>query len=151
MMKRGAILTLVLLIVGLVTPLTAEEEVEMIVIPHLGGSLAVNLDAVETVFYMERDGRQRFHMVWHGNAEGKTVEGAEALEVWNQVRNSHETAFIWVSHMGGTMGIAHEAITSLFFMPAKDGKAAMLRVNYGPDAKTVEGEDALTLWKSLSN
>jgi len=141
---------LVVSMLVLCVPAVAEEmEPQMIVMSHMGGSLAVSLEAVETVFYMEKDGGHRFHLVWAGNAEGKTIQGAEAGEVWKAIRGRFEAEFVWVSHMGGTLGIAREHITSVFYMPAKDGKAATMRINYNGESKAVEGDAADGLWKEL--
>lgn len=126
-----------------------EEEAELIVMSHLGGRLAVNLEVVETVFYMENDGRQRLHVVWRGNPEGKTVEGPEAADIWKTIRRKWKSEFIWASHMGGSLGITLDSLTSVFYMPARDGKPASLRINYGSEAKTIEGEEADTLWKTI--
>lgn len=134
----------------LTVSVAAGEEDEMIVMAHLGGSLAVNLDAVETVFYLEKDGRQRFHLVWRGNAEGTTIEGAQATETWNRIQGEWKDDFLWVTHMGGSIGIARDAVSSVFFMAPKDGKRAMLRINYGSDSKAIEGAEAESLWASLS-
>lgn len=151
MTKRLSVLVaLALVALALAFPAAAEEEEAMIVMTHLGGSLAVNLEAVETVFYMEKDGRQRFHLVWQGNAEGKTIEGAEAAELWGRFQGQWKDEFLWAPHMGGSLGISRDKVTSVFFMPEKDGKPATLRINYGGEAKTIEGAEAEALWKALS-
>ena len=142
---------LIVAMLVLCVPAVAEEmEPQMIVMSHMGGSLAVSLEAVETVFFMEKDGGQRFHLVWDGNPEGKTIQGDEAGEVWKAIQGRFEGEFVWVSHMGGTLGIAREHITSVFYMPAKDGKAATVRINYNGESKAVEGDEAAAIWKMLS-
>lgn len=148
--RVSALLLSGMLFAALAVPAVAGEENEMIVMSHMGGSLAVSLDAVETVFYMEKDGKQRFHLVWEGNAEGKTIEGAEGTTLWKSIQGTWKDAFLWAPHMGGTLGISREAVTSVFFMPEKDGKKATLRINYGGEAKSVEGAEAEALWASMS-
>jgi hypothetical protein len=109
-MKRASLVT-VILVLTMSLPLAAgESEVEMMILPHLGGSLAVSFDVVETAFFMDKDGRQRFHLVWSGNPEGKTLEGAGAVEAWTKIREGREKDFLWTAHMGGTLGIARRAI-----------------------------------------
>jgi hypothetical protein len=149
-MKRASLVT-VILVLTMSLPLAAgESEVEMMILPHLGGSLAVSFDVVETAFFMDKDGRQRFHLVWSGNPEGKTLEGAGAVEAWTKIREGREKDFLWTAHMGGTLGIARRAIVSAFFMEAKEGKPATLRINYATDSKTIEGPDAAALWATLT-
>jgi hypothetical protein len=149
-MKTARIALVCLVVASCVTLQAAgEEEAELIVMSHLGGHLAVNLEVVQTVFYLEKDGRQRLHVVWKGNPEGKSVEGSEAGEIWKTIRREWKSEFIWTSHMEGSLGITLDSVTSVFYMPAGDGKPAMLRINYGTEAKTVEGEEADALWKTI--
>ncbi len=150
MIRKAAVFVALALMLALGVSAMAEEEAEMIIVPHLGGSLAVSLEVVETAFYLEKDGKQRFHLVWKGNYEGKTLEGAEATDVWKKLRAGWDHEFLWVPHMGGTLGIAHDAITSIFFMEAKDGKAATLRINYGGESKALEGAEAESVWSAVS-
>jgi len=148
--KSSVLLAAALVLCGIVPSAAAEEEEPMIVMSHLGGSLAVNLEVVETVFYLEKESTPRFHLVWKGNPEGKTITGPEAKKTWERIRREMKSEFLWTSHMGGSLGIAHDAVTSVFFMPGKDGKPATLRINYGVEAKTVEGAEAEALWNALS-
>lgn len=149
-MKRASLLPVVLFLTMSLPLAAGESEAEMMILPHLGGSLAVSFDVVETAFFMDKDGRQRFHLVWSGNPEGKTLEGAEAAEAWSKVREGREKEFLWTSHMGGTLGIARKAVVSAFFMAAKEGKPATLRINYATESKTIEGPDAAALWATLA-
>ena len=146
MRMRSAVILLVS--VMFVLPLSAGEG-DFLMIPHMGGTLAINMHHVESVFFMDKADRQRFHLVWKGNPQGKTVEGADAVTLFAAARESWGDDFVWVSHMEGSLGIARHAITNVFRME-KDGQAVTVRINYGNESKTVTGDDAGAVWKTLA-
>lgn len=125
-----------------------------IVVPHMGGTLAINEDRVGTVWYSSKGepAGATLRILYEGNAEGKVVTGAEAMAAWKAIQDDSALAsrFVWVSHMEGMLGIPHRSIRALFFAAAEPSKPAKLRIIHDIDTKVVEGAEAETLWKKLS-
>lgn len=122
-----------------------------VVMDHMAGTLAVSLERVESVFYQpagEKPARLRFNF---SSSENKTVEGAAVEPLWKRVREGAAGgSFVWVSHMGGTLGIPLHAIQSVF--RNGEGAAMTVRINYpgDPQGKTVHGAEGAEIWKRLA-
>jgi hypothetical protein len=125
------------------------EKPGFVVVDHMGGALAISLGRVESIFYLpakEKEASLRFNLA---GGDNKVVAGAAADAHWKSVRQgSHADEFLWVSHMGGTLGIPLRSIQSVF--RSADGQS--LRINYpgDPQGKTVQGAEAAEVWKRLS-
>ncbi len=127
------------------------EKPSFVVMDHMAGALAVNLGRVESVYYLpagDKAARLRFNF---SSSENKTVEGATAEPLWRRVHEGAEAgSFLWVSHMGGTLGVPLHSIQSVF--RNGEGAAMTVRINYpgDPQGKTVQGAEAAEVWKRLT-
>lgn len=159
-MVRKSLRALVLVAVagGVATVALAGEESKTMekpaffVMEHMGGSLAVNMDRVVSVFYLPGSAGKaaRFRMNLANGAD-KTVDGAAAEPLWKALREGAYTSdFIWVSHMNGTLGIPVRSIQSLF--RKGEGAELSVRINHAgdPQGKTVKGTEAAEVWKGLA-
>jgi hypothetical protein len=79
--------------------------------------------------------------------DSKTVEGADAQALWTALHDGRAAAFVWVSHMEGTLGIPVHKIQSAHKTAGGD-----VRLNYpgDPQGKTVKGDEAARVWAQLS-
>jgi hypothetical protein len=123
-----------------------------VVMQHQGGELAISLASVVSVFRGQASGdapapvRVNLHSGSH-----QSVEGEAASALWASLaEGAHADAFVWVSHMSGTLGIPLAAIESVFRAGSED--APVVRINYAgdPQGKTVQGEEAAAVWARLS-
>lgn len=142
---------------GLASQATAGEETRkmdkpsFVVMDHLTGALAVNLGRVESVFFLpagEKPARLRLNF---SASDNKTIDGPAAEATWKRVHEGPSAgSFLWVSHMGGTLGIPLDSIQSVF--RTGEGAAMSLRINYpgDPQGKTVQGPEAAEVWKRLA-
>lgn len=128
------------------------EKPGFVAMEHLGGTLAVNLERLESIFYQAASGdspaRLRLNF---SNSENKAVGGGAAEPLWKSLREGpHAGEFLWVSHMGGTLGIPIRSIQSLY--KSGEGAALSVRINYpgDPQGKTVQGAEAAEVWKRLA-
>ena len=132
----------------------AAEAASWIIVPHMGGSLAISADRVGTVWYSSKGeaASSTMRVIYDGNAQGKVLSGSEASTAWQamQADQALVARFLWIPHMDGTLGIPHRSIQALFFAPAEGVKAAKLRIIHYVDTKVVEGAEAETLWRQLS-
>lgn len=115
-----------------------------VVMEHQGGSLAVNLTSIASVFRAagkaDSPGPVRLNLRSGGH---QSLEGKAAGALWSSLaEGSHSEAFVWVSHMGGTLGIPVAAIESAFRTGSDSAPA--VRINYigDPAGKTVQGDEA---------
>ncbi|MBN2369622.1 MAG: hypothetical protein JXO72_03970 [Vicinamibacteria bacterium] len=125
---------------------------DLIMVDHMGGTLAVNLESVVSVFYLPGSPERpaRFRLNFAGN-ENKAVDGPAAEPLWQSVREGPRArAFVWVSHMGGTLGIPVRNIQSVF--KSGEGISMSVCINHpgDPDGKTVKGAEAAEVWKRLA-
>ncbi len=121
---------------------------DFVVLKHLSGSLAVNVEHVESVFQFKReDGKPARVRLNLPAGDSKTVEGAEAEALWTALRDTHGARFVWVAHMEGTLGIPVHKIQSAF--KAANGD---VRLNYpgDPQGKTVSGDEAARVWAHVT-
>jgi len=139
--------------------LAGAEEVRMdasrttfVVMEHQGGSLAVSLASIVSVFRAQPSGDSpapvRLNL---RNGSHQALEGAAAAAVWTSLaEGTHAGEFLWVTHMGGTLGIPLAAIDSVF--RAGSEGAPVVRINYAgdPEGKTVQGDEAAAVWERLS-
>jgi hypothetical protein len=123
-----------------------------VVMDHMNGAVAVNLERVESIFYApgtaEKLARLRLNF---SSADNKTVDGPAAEPLWKSLREgAHASAFLWVSHMGGTLGIPIRNIQSVY--KSGEGTGLSVRINYpgDPQGKTVQGAEAAEVWKRLA-
>lgn len=49
---------------------------------HMQGTLAIPRAQIHTAFLTEQDGKRQLRLVWEGDPSGKTIEGDEALRLW---------------------------------------------------------------------
>lgn len=125
-----------------------------IVLPHMGGTLAINPDRVGTVWYSAKGepASSTLRIIYDGNAQGKVLTGSEASAAWQAMQADQAllARFLWVPHMEGTLGIPHRSVQALFFAAAEPPKPAKLRIVHDVDTKVIEGAEAEALWKQLS-
>ncbi|MGK2859717.1 MAG: hypothetical protein ACSLFQ_21175 [Thermoanaerobaculia bacterium] len=125
-----------------------------IVVPHMGGTLAIHPERVGTVWYSAKGepASATLRIIYDGNAQGKVLTGSEATVAWQTMQADAEllSRFLWVPHMEGTLGIPHRSVQALFFAPAEAAKPAKLRIIHDVDTKVIEGAEAEALWKKLS-
>ncbi len=128
---------------------SAVGQVGFVVVNHMGGSLAVSIEHVESVFQFAAatDKPMRVRVNLPG-ADNKTVEGPEAEALWKALRDGHGAAFVWVAHMGGTLGIPVGKIQSAYKSANGD-----VRLNYlgDPQGKTVSAAEAVAVWSTLTH
>ncbi len=128
------------------------EKPGFVAMEHLGGTLAVNLERLEGIFYQPASGESpaRLRLNFSGS-DNKSVGGGAADPLWKSLREGpHARQFLWVSHMGGTLGIPIRSIQSLY--KSGEGAALSVRINYpgDPQGKTVQGAEAAEVWKRLA-
>lgn len=139
------------------TTFAAEEKGRMdkagfVVMDHLTGKLAVNLDRLGSVFFQARTPEKPARLRLNFEAgDNKTVDGAQAEPLWKALREGPRSGeLVWVGHMGGTLGIPVRTIQSLF--KSGEGAALSVRINYSgdPQGKTVQGAEAAEVWRKLA-
>jgi len=121
-----------------------------VVMEHQGGSLAVSLASIVSAFRGQPSGDSAPVRLNLRNGSHVALEGAAASALWASLaEGSHAAEFLWVSHMGGTLGIPLAAIDSVF--RAGSEGAAVVRINYAgdPEGKTVQGDEAAAVWERL--
>lgn len=125
-----------------------------IVVPHMGGTLAINPDRIGTVWYSTtgEPASATLRIIYDGDAQGKALAGSEASAAWQAIQADQAllSQFLWVPHMNGTLGIPHRSVKALFFAPPEPSKPAKLRIIHDVDTKIIEGAEAESLWKQLS-
>ncbi len=114
---------------------------------HMGGSLAVSVAHVESAFlFAPSEGKPARVRLNLPAGDAKTLEGTEAEALWKAL-HAQAGAFVWVGHMGGTLGIPLAKIQSVY-----KGANGDLRINYpgDPQGKTVTGAEAASVWATLT-
>lgn len=120
-----------------------------VVVNHMGGSLAVSLEHIESVFqFKAEEGKPLRVRLNLPGGDNKTVEGAEAEALWKALHDGHGATFVWVGHLGGTLGIPLGKIQSAYKNASGD-----VRLNYpgDPQGKTVSGAEAAAVWSALTH
>ena len=134
---------------------TQEGGKSMLTMNQLHGTVMIPVTRINTIFYRVQDdpGAAMLKVVYSGILEGVSQKGAEAAATWQAIQDDSSlfSKFVWLPHMGGTVGIAYSSVQSVFFSAAADGKPARLRIAHDIDAKVVEGETAEKVWKTLQN
>ncbi|HVT45808.1 MAG TPA: hypothetical protein VMT00_15620 [Thermoanaerobaculia bacterium] len=128
-------------------------ERRFLVVSHMNGSLAINTDRIESIWYRDAFGEKPavVRIVYEG-ADAKSVEGLEASGLVERLQAADfQRPFVWVSHLGGTLGIPRGAIRTLFYTEASGSAPVRVRIVHGPgsESKVVEGDEAISLWKSV--
>jgi hypothetical protein len=146
-------------VLGLASLAGAEEEemdtsrTAFVVMEHQGGSLAVSLASIVSVFRAQPSGDSPPPVrLTLSSGNRFALEGEAASALWSSLaEGAHRDAFLWVSHMGGTLGIPLSAIESVF--RAGSEGAAVLRINYAgdPEGKALQGDEAQAVWERLSS
>lgn len=122
-----------------------------VVMDHMTGALAVNLERVESVFFLPAGDKPARLRLNFSASDNKAADGPAAETAWKRVHEGPAAgSFLWVSHMGGTLGIPLRSIQSVF--RSGEGAASSLRINYpgDPQGKTVSGPEAAEVWKRLA-
>ncbi len=155
MHPRSAALLVVVLALTLVPPAGAQKEATVptpgfVVVPHMKGQLAIQFASITGVWYLPAtDNRvSQLRVLSSALPDAKSLTGAEADALWASLRARGE-ALLLVSHMGGTLAIPRAQLRAAYY--SAEGGTPRLRLTYDgdPNGKTVEGEEAATLWKEL--
>jgi hypothetical protein len=124
-----------------------------VVMEHQGGSLAVSVASIVSVFRgQQKDDAPAPVRLNLRNGSHQALEGDAASALWASLaEGAHAEAFVWVSHMGGTLGIPLASIESVFRAGSDD--APVVRISYpgDPQGKTVQGAEAESVWERLSH
>lgn len=136
-------------------PASAQKEVTVlpsayVVVPHMKGSLALQIASITGLWYVPaREGKVgQLRVSSTALPEAKTLSGADAEGLWATLSARRED-FLLTGHLGGTLAIPRSQVRAAYY--AVDSGAARLRLTYDgdPGGKTVDGEEATSLWKEL--
>jgi hypothetical protein len=155
MQLRSVLLSLAVVASTLAPPASAQQEETMhpsdyVVMPHQKGSLALQVSSITGLWYLPAgEGKAaQLRVLSPSLGEAKTLTGADADELWAVFR-ARGQQFLFVSHMGGTLGIPRAQIRAAYY--ATDTGSPRLRLTYDGDSngKTVDGDEATTVWNDL--
>lgn len=147
----AGVLSLVLIAHG-AAALAQEESMSstFVVLSHLNGRLALNAGDIDSAWRNEPsdgDGAS-VRLTSRSLTEPKTLTGDDAEAFWSLLNDQLEGQFVFVSHLGGTLAIPRRSIRTAFLSEASD----QLRLVYDgdPSGKVIEGEEALEVFKKLT-
>jgi hypothetical protein len=125
---------------------------DYVVMPHQKGSLALQVSSITGLWYLPAaDGKAaQLRVLAPALGDAKTLAGADAEALWGTL-HARGDAFLFVSHMGGTLGIPRAQVRAAYY--ATDSGSPRLRLTYDgdPNGKTLEGDEATTVWSDLSH
>lgn len=121
-----------------------------VVMPHMKGSLALQVSSITGLWYVPAgdDKPAQLRVLSRALTDAKTLGGADAEALWASFR-ARGGEFLFVSHMGGTLAIPREQVRAAYY--AEDTGTPRLRLTYDgdPNGKTVDGEEATTVWNEI--
>jgi hypothetical protein len=155
MQFRSVLLSLAV-VASTIAPLASAQQEETmqpsdyVVMPHQKGSLALQVSSITGVWYLPGgEGKSaQLRVLSRSLAEAKTLAGGDAEALWTAFR-ARGAEFLFVSHMGGTLGIPRAQVRAAYY--ATDTGVPRLRLTYDgdPNGKTVDGDEATTVWNEL--
>jgi hypothetical protein len=123
---------------------------EYVVMPHMKGTLALQVSSITGLWYLPAaEGKPaQLRVSSQALVEAKALTGADAESLWAAFRVRDE-AFLFVGHMGGTLAIPRAQVRTAYY--SEDTGSPRLRLGYDgdPSGKTLEGEEAATVWKAI--
>ncbi len=151
--------TLVLTVAALTSPLvplaSARQEGAVhpspyVLVPHMKGTLALQVSSITGLWYQPagEDKAATLRVLSRALGDAKTLTGADADALWSAFR-TRGGDFLFVSHIGGTLAIPREQVRAAYY--AEDTGAPRLRLTYDgdPNGKTLDGDEATTVWNEL--
>ena len=59
---------------------------EFVLVSHMGGTLAIPRGQIRTAYFAEDTGTPRLRLMYDGDPNGKTIDGSEAVDLWQQIQ-----------------------------------------------------------------
>lgn len=120
---------------------------------HMNGTLALATSEIRGVWFQAAFAGKpaQLRVTSPALVEPKTLSGADAEALWSSFHDGAlAPLFLFVPHMGGTLGIPRDQVRTLFF--SDEGGKTRLRIGYDgdPNGKDLEGDDARAVWKELA-
>jgi hypothetical protein len=130
----------------------AEDAGRFLVLSHQSGSLALQVSQISSVWYRaaapEKPAQIRISSPALGEAKSLAADDADAL--WRTIHAGLASSFVFVAHMDGTLAIPRAQIRTAYY--DESGSEPTLRLQYegDPSGKTLAGDGATRIWKSLA-
>lgn len=126
----------------------AEERGGFVTAEHRDGTIAINPKAVLTLFHGSGSGKDaQLRIILDGGPQ--TLEGAAADAAWAAFHDGPGAKrFLFVSHLGGTLGIPVRSIQTLY--RSGSGSKLSVRIVYDGQEETVTGDEAERVWSRLA-
>lgn len=157
-MRLGSLFLTVLVGATTIVPLASAQQEgtvnrsDYVVMPHMKGSLALQVSSITGLWYLPgSEGKPaQLRVLSRPLSEAKTLTDGDAEQLWASFR-ARGGEFLFVSHMGGTLAIPREQVRTAYY--AVDTGAPRLRLTYDgdPNGKTVDGDEATTLWNEIQH